>query len=434
MRWADRKLGRARRKIQRGKIERATAGVAYPVVNPVVYQVDEVPLAYGSEFDTTINVGDGTPMPVVEGAASVIFRVSASRQDADVTFDYQTVDGTAIAGTHYTGITTTSGTITLAAGFLDIPVTLATADALWEIDRYFMLQISNALESGQPVPITKSTGNAVITDSLAMPAITITSFLPNPAQENTDPFVSATVDIAVGTKHNTRYDYTTEDISAKAGVRYTAKAGMADWVPGILTEKIDVPVLNPLEWYPDETLKVKISNYRQHRASDGFDEPGTITVDERTATITSNDPQPTVSVGNGIPNPAEQNIDAQIQFTISLTDTVGYDVAIDYQTQDNTAVAGQDYEDTSGTFTINAGQTSGIVNVAVLTGDTVVGTESFNFIISNARIVGGTAAAFTITADTGVGNIKQNFAYPAPTNLVATKTGSTTIDLTWDAA
>jgi Calx-beta domain len=55
-----------------------------------------------------------------------------------------------------------------------------------------------------------------------------------------------------------------------------------------------------------------------------------------------------------------------MQFTINLTSAATQPVTVKYQTSNSTAIAGKDYTAASGTLTIPAGHTSGIIPVTVL--------------------------------------------------------------------
>ena len=55
-----------------------------------------------------------------------------------------------------------------------------------------------------------------------------------------------------------------------------------------------------------------------------------------------------------------------LQFVVTLSEAVSRDVVIAYETVDGTAIAGEDYVAQSGTLTIAAGQTTGVISITVL--------------------------------------------------------------------
>ena len=65
---------------------------------------------------------------------------------------------------------------------------------------------------------------------------------------------------------------------------------------------------------------------------------------------------PSVSIDDAAVS--EGNEGATLTFPVTLNAPSGADVAVDYATSDGTADAGTDYEATSGTLTIPAGETT----------------------------------------------------------------------------
>jgi fibro-slime domain-containing protein/uncharacterized repeat protein (TIGR01451 family) len=91
---------------------------------------------------------------------------------------------------------------------------------------------------------------------------------------------------------------------------------------------------------------------------------------------------------------------AQAVFRLSLSSPAPSAVTVEYHTQDGTAVAGEDYEVASGTFTFQPGETEGTVAVTVH-GDTVAESEEV-FLLELANPSGvqlGDAQALGVIAD-----------------------------------
>ncbi|MDH3980777.1 MAG: type I secretion C-terminal target domain-containing protein, partial [Gammaproteobacteria bacterium] len=132
----------------------------------------------------------------------------------------------------------------------------------------------------------------------------------------------------------------------------------------------------------------------------------TITADTGAGNIIDDD-QPTVSIGDGAPDPATEGTDGTITFTVTLSNAADQAVTVDYTTVNGTAVAGTDYTALAGTLTFAAGETSKAVTVTVLDDAVFEDPEAFTVVISDADYAEGTAdeVALTITADTGAGNI-----------------------------
>ena len=101
---------------------------------------------------------------------------------------------------------------------------------------------------------------------------------------------------------------------------------------------------------------------------------------------------------------------AVLAFTVTLSRASGSNVSVDFQTADGTATAGADYTAASGTLTIDAGETSGTIEVAVLDDSHDDGGETLTLTLSNPT--NGTLADATAT-----GTIDN--ADALPTALVA---------------
>ena len=112
-----------------------------------------------------VSIGDGVPDPAVEGTdGSITFTVSLTNASAvPVTVAYQTVDGSAVAGSDYTG---QSGTLTFAAGQTSQTITVAVLDdQVFEDPESFQVVISNADASGTALVISDATGVGSIRDT-----------------------------------------------------------------------------------------------------------------------------------------------------------------------------------------------------------------------------------------------------------------------------
>ena len=130
----------------------------------------------------------------------------------------------------------------------------------------------------------------------------------------------------------------------------------------------------------------------------------TIADSQGVGTITDDDPQVAISIGDasaGEGNSGTVNQD----FTLSLDNPSGKTVTVNWTTNDVTATAGSDYVAASGTVTFNPGETSKTVTVQV-TGDTINEiNESFTVDLS-----GNTNA--TIADGQGVGTIVDDDPQP----------------------
>ncbi|MGH2726120.1 MAG: Calx-beta domain-containing protein [Actinomycetota bacterium] len=132
----------------------------------------------------------GDPYTVGEAAGKVTITVSngAGEQISDQTIDYETIDGTAKAGSDYPA---TSGTVTIPLGAteatFDIPITNDTKD---ESSEQFSVQLSNPQPPSSCAPppaISEQSATITITDNDPAPQPTPTATTTSPKPKATTP-------------------------------------------------------------------------------------------------------------------------------------------------------------------------------------------------------------------------------------------------------
>ncbi|MBA8804503.1 hypothetical protein FB382_002794 [Nocardioides ginsengisegetis] len=191
--------------------------------------------------------------------------------------------------------------------------------------------------------------------------------------------------------------YATTDGTAKAGSDYTATSGDLTIPAGQTTGHIDVPVLSDTVNEPDETLTVTLT-------SPGY---GTLGDDSATGTITNDDAEPAVSVGDA--QVSEGNSGATLSFPVTVANPSSQAVTVHYATSDGTAKAGSDYTATSGDLTIPAGQTTGHIDVPVLSDTVEESDETLTVTVTPAGYG-------TVTDGSATGTIVNDDEAPGPTN------------------
>ena len=80
----------------------------------------------------------------------------------------------------------------------------------------------------------------------------------------------------------------------------------------------------------------------------------------------------------------EEGANAVLVFAVALSRAASSQMTVDYATSDGTATAGADYTSTSGTLTIDAGSSSGNIEVSVIDDEHNEGSETFTLTLSNA--------------------------------------------------
>jgi hypothetical protein len=113
-------------------------------------------------------------------------------------------------------------------------------------------------------------------------------------------------------------------------------------------------------------------------------------------------PQPTISINDASVNEGNSGT-TNAAFTVSLSNASSQTITVNYATADNTAIAGSDYINASGTLTFTPGQTSQLLNVGIK-GD-VLNEENVSF---NVNLTAPTNA--TIGDGHGVGTIVDDDA------------------------
>jgi chitinase len=120
-----------------------------------------------------------------------------------------------------------------------------------------------------------------------------------------------------------------------------------------------------------------------------------------TAAIVSDDPKPSVSVGDASKVEGASG-GSSLVFTVTLSAVSGAASKVSFATVNGTAVAGSDYTAKTGTLTIQAGKPSGTVSVTIR-GDTILEPEErFTLILSapsNVTVADGEAVGTIVNDD-----------------------------------
>ena len=118
-----------------------------------------------------------------------------------------------------------------------------------------------------------------------------------------------------------------------------------------------------------------------------------------TVTIIDDDPEPSLSIAD-----ADGAEGEDLEFTVTLDPASGREVTVDWAVDGDTATAGADYTDGSGTLTFAPGDTTKTVTVATLPDTVPEGDETFTVTLSNASnaAIGDADATGTIAANDAV--------------------------------
>ena len=236
----------------------ATAGDAtvVPVVIPVTLTVSNV-----AAFE-----------PVAGEVVTLDFRLTLDRPtNRDLTLDYQTVDGTAIAGSDYTAAT---GSVVLAAGELEVvvPVTVL-ADDVSEADvETFVLDVGTS--AGQVVVVD---GEGRIVDTQAPPTLTATGGSVDESAASTDR-LPVVLNLSRPSAFDVSFDVSTTDGTATEGLDYAPLSTVVTIPAGQTTLTLEVEVYDDVYFEGDETVEIVIGE--PTNAIRGRTTPGVIVDDD----------------------------------------------------------------------------------------------------------------------------------------------------------
>ena len=347
--------------------------------------------------DVTVTEGNS-------GTVAAVFTVTvAPIATTPVSVAYATANGTATAADYVS----TSGTLTIPAGSNSGTITVpVVGDTAVEPNETFTVTLSSPTNA----TLGQATGTGtIVNDDILGISIANTSVTEGDASAVTASF---TVSLSSAVSQAVTVNYATADVTAAAGVDYTAKSGTLTFAAGTTSQTIPVTVLGDTRDEADETFTVTLS-----AASTGV-----ISTPQAVGTIVDNDATPSLAINNvTVTEPDSGTVNAV--FTVALSAASGRTVTVNYTTVPGTATTPADFTTTSGALSFPAGTTSRTITVPVA-GDLLdEGNDTFTVGLSGAINA-------TIAAGGGVGTITDNDPTPtiAITNVSATEGNSGTVN------
>ncbi len=209
------------------------------------------------------------------------------------------------------------------------------------------------------------------------------------AEPNTNGVFTVSLSEAASTITTVNYTVTG---SADPDGDYTALSGQVEIPQGSTSAVIDVSVIDDLELEGDESVTVTIDSVS------GDANIAISTNDSATVTIADDDVPNEVTI-EPTTDGAEPNVNGV--FTVSVGTPVAEDTTISY-TVNGTATPDVDYTALSGEVTILQGQSSALINVAVIDDPDVEGNEDVvvtldNVVSGDANVVVGAIDSATVT-------------------------------------
>lgn len=326
------------------------------------------------------------------GQTAFTFTVSLSSQSGQpVTVSYATSNGTAAAGSDYTGA---NGTLTFAPGQTQRAVTVqVTGDTTDEPNETFDLDLSNA--SNATIADARGVGT-ILNDDSSLPGLNVSDASASESAST----ITHTVTLSAASTQTVTVQYQTSNGTATAGADYTAASGTLTFLPGQTQQTITVSLLADALDEDNETYLVTLANATNATIVDG----------QGTGTITDDDPSPSLAITDvRVTEGDSGTVDAT--FVVTLSAVSGRTVSVNYATADGTALAGggvggSDYVSASATLTFPAGTTTQSITIKV-NGDLLnEADETFRVNLSGA-------VNATISDNQGIGTIANDDPLPS---------------------
>ena len=304
-----------------------------------------------------------------------------------------TVSGSTVTWKEHMNEALASGITTLmfGAGVGDSTASVGTPPT----DGYWWITKAQAYMKN-PVALNSTVAPPVVTP----PSISSSAMSIAEGQTGTKSLIY-TVKLSAASASTVSVQYSTTDISAKAGSDYVAGSGTVLFAPGEISKTVAVTINGDTNYETDESFSLNFSNAIN----------GSISTTSVTGTITNDDTAPAPSLPSlvvGSASLTEGNSGTTpMVFTITLSAVSTNAVTLNYATSDGTATAGSDYNATSGAITFNPGELTKSVSVNVTGDSTYESDETLKLTIS------GAVGAIIATA-TGTGTITNDDTNPTP--------------------
>ena len=297
------------------------------------------------------------------------FTVSiSSLSDTDTVVAY-TIGGDATSGDDFTPL---SGTVTILAGESSATIDVTTIDDATLEDAETIVVTLDSVSAGDSDVTIGAANSATVTISDNDSAqVSVSASDPNASEPGDSGQFTVSIDNPSDT--NTVLSYTISG-DATAGDDFTPLSGTVTIAAGQTSATIDVAVVDDAILEATESVTLTIDSITSGDADVSIGSSNSATV-----LIADND-STQVSVTANDPSAAEPSDDGQ--FTISIGSASGTDTVVSY-TLSGDATSGDDFAALSGTATILAGQTSVVVDVAVLDDAVLESTEDLTLTLDS---------------------------------------------------
>lgn len=383
-----------------------TGDIIVTIINDSVDESDETVIVTigdptngikGTTSVQTITITDNDDPPTIavadavvtegEGVATITVTLSGS-SDQQVEVNYDTFDGTALAGFDFTAVSMSVIWDPGQTGAKTFTVPI-TDDSDAENSETVLISL------GSPVNATISDGSATLTiyDNGDMPSVVWTS-----ASQNTSEATAATTvtaQISSVSAFDVTVPFTVTGTATGSGTDYSITASPIIISAGNTTADVTITIVNDLFDENDETIIVTMGDPTNATK-------GATTV--HTATINDNDDSPTVSWTTESQSATESG--GAMVLVAELSTVSGRDVSVPYTMTGTATNSGTDYSITASPITIPAGTTT--VNITITIVNDTLDENNETVIVTMGSPTNATQGATTVHTAT----IEDNDALP----------------------
>ncbi len=321
----------------------------------------------------TLSINDVTVDEGNAGLVSVTFTVVLSRiSDQPVRLRYATSNGTAVVGEDYSE---SHGDLLIPEGQLSTTLNvLVRGDVLLEPDETFLVTLTNPVNA----TLLRDMGIGTIrNDDQAVASALSISDASQPEGPDGISNLVFTVTLWPPNPQEVSVEYRTTSDTAQWGADYAGGNGNLIFMPGETNRTLPVGVQGDLVFEPDETFFVTLTNAVN----------ATLARAQAVGTILNDDqelPPSAFSVDDAEMLEGDSGF-APMQFTLTLWPPSSQTVRIQFETGDNTAQAGTDFGNSSGSLIFLAGQTNTTLTVNIKGDTDVEPNETFFVNLSNPQ-------------------------------------------------
>jgi hypothetical protein len=344
-------------------------------VNAIIGQSYNFGTIIDPTFKPNLTVDDTGVLKPTSGTATETFTVHLDPASPNtVMVNYQTGDGSAVAGVDYLQ---TSGTLTFAPGDTTMPVHVTVNGSASSVpDRYMTLNI------GTPVNaqiLTRASAYGYIVDQVT-PTTGISRFTVQDAGILKPDSGTATetfnINLFPAASTPVNVNYATGDVNAIAGMGdYVAARGTLTFAPGITTQSVSVTVNGNTMSTADKYFSMNLSS--------NTNPPTSIFRTTSYGSILNKQPDNRSWVGPDITINRGTSGSTVVNFSVNISSPQQFPIQLDYTTNDGSATAPDGYVPEQGTLFFAAGQTTQTVGVTVPGNAIYTGVQYFSFSVSS---------------------------------------------------